>query len=55
MVTIKKRILIGETNMDKCKELLDRLTTTPIRVRVQDKIYTMYKIMILAHLDLKSR
>lgn len=28
--------------MYKCKELLDKITTTPIKVRVQDKIYTMY-------------
>lgn len=28
--------------MYQCKELLDGLTTTPIKVKIQDKIYTMY-------------
>lgn len=28
--------------MYQCKELLDKITTTQIRVRVQGKIYTMY-------------
>lgn len=32
----------GEINMYQCKELLDRLITTPIQVRVKDKIYKMY-------------
>lgn len=42
MVMIKKCISIGEINMYQCKVLLDKITTTPIKVRVQDKIYTMY-------------
>lgn len=28
--------------MYQCKELLNRLTTTPIRVKIDNKIYTMY-------------
>lgn len=32
----------GDINMYKCKELLNRLTTTPIRVRIDNKIYKMY-------------
>lgn len=42
MVMIKKFISIGEINMYQCKVLLDRLTTTPIKVKIQDRIYTMY-------------
>lgn len=32
----------GEINMYQCKELLDRLITIPIRVKIDNKIYTMY-------------
>ena len=32
----------GEINMYKCKVLLNRLTTTPIQVKIDNKIYTMY-------------
>lgn len=28
--------------MDNCKELLDKITTTPIKVKIDNKIYTMY-------------
>ena len=42
MVMEKKCISIGEINMYKCKELLDRLNTTPIRIKIQDRIITMY-------------
>lgn len=42
MVMIKKCISIGEINMYKCKVLLNRLTTTPIQVKIDNKIYTMY-------------
>ena len=28
--------------MYKCKVLLDKITTTPIQVRIDNKIYTMY-------------
>lgn len=31
----------GEINMDKCKELLDKITTTPIRIKIDNKIYTI--------------
>lgn len=31
-----------EINMDKCKVLLDKITTTPIRIKIDNKIYTMY-------------
>lgn len=42
VMVVKKCISIGEINMYKCKVLLDKITTTPIKVRVKDKIYTMY-------------
>ncbi len=32
----------GEINMYQCKVLLDKITTTPIQVRIDNKIYTMY-------------
>lgn len=32
----------GEINMYQCKVLLDKIITTPIQVRVKDKIYKMY-------------
>lgn len=38
----KKVMSIGEINMYQCKELLDRLNTTPIRIKIQDRIITMY-------------
>lgn len=41
MVMVVK-YMSGEINMYKCKELLNRLTTTPIRVKIDNKIYTMY-------------
>lgn len=28
--------------MYQCKVLLDKITTTPIKVKIQDKIYKMY-------------
>lgn len=42
MVMIKKFIGIGEINMYQCKVLLDKIITTPIKVKIQDKIYKMY-------------
>lgn len=32
----------GEINVYYCKELLNKLTTTPIKVKIQCKEYQMY-------------
>lgn len=37
-----KKYMSGEINMYQCKVLLDRLTTIPIQVKIDNKIYTMY-------------
>ncbi|GAA0812041.1 hypothetical protein GCM10008911_10120 [Ligilactobacillus aviarius] len=32
----------GEINMYQCKVLLDKITTTLIQVKIDNKLYTMY-------------